>query len=143
MKTLIKPLALVAAALAVSPVWAVNKCTGPDGAVVYQEQACGGAAKTELVKLPGRQLADYEIRERDAVDKAKLICSMEDIPYYPAVGWEEVRFLNCSRLALIHKPDAVNLTESAGGTSKQFVFRYDRSYVYTRNGVVTTVQKTR
>lgn len=42
MKTLIKPLALAAAFLAVSPAWAVNKCTGPDGSVVFQDAPCAG-----------------------------------------------------------------------------------------------------
>lgn len=130
-------------ALAVSPAWAINKCTGSDGSVAYQQEPCDVAAKAALVKAPGRPLADYEIRQRDILQKARQICAMQEIPYFPAIGWDEARFLNCSGVALIQGPDAVNLTESAGGTSKQFVFRYDRAYVYTRNGVVTTVQKTR
>lgn len=46
-------LLFIAAALAAltSPAWAVNKCTGLDGKVAYQETPCGNASKaTEQVK---------------------------------------------------------------------------------------------
>ena len=37
--------------LAVSPAWAVNKCTGPDGKVVYQDAMCGtSSTNAEKVK---------------------------------------------------------------------------------------------
>ena len=43
-----KPFMLFAAVLAAlcAPAWAVNKCTGADGKVVYQDAACSVAAKT-------------------------------------------------------------------------------------------------
>ena len=34
--------AALAAMLIAAPAWAVNKCTGPDGKVSYQEQPCAG-----------------------------------------------------------------------------------------------------
>lgn len=41
----IKTLAALAAAVMVSPAWAVNKCTGPDGAVMFQDAPCSASAK--------------------------------------------------------------------------------------------------
>lgn len=40
MKT--KPVLFAAALLLVAPAWAVNKCTGPDGKVVFQDAPCAG-----------------------------------------------------------------------------------------------------
>lgn len=51
MNPVTNPLALLAIALAVSPAWAVNKCTGPDGAVVFQDAPCGvSTMKAETVR---------------------------------------------------------------------------------------------
>lgn len=35
---------------AASPAWAINKCTGPDGAVVFQDAPCSLTTKSEEVK---------------------------------------------------------------------------------------------
>jgi hypothetical protein len=46
-------LAAIAATLmafAVSPAWAVNKCTGPDGKVVFQDAHCAGKGETITVR---------------------------------------------------------------------------------------------
>jgi hypothetical protein len=43
--------ALMAAALAVSPAWAVNKCTGPDGSVTYQEAACDSRSSANSINV--------------------------------------------------------------------------------------------
>lgn len=40
-------LIVTAALLAASPAWAINKCTGPDGKVTYQEIACPTDAKAD------------------------------------------------------------------------------------------------
>ena len=49
-KTVIKQTMFLAAVLlGVSPVWAVNKCTGPDGKVVYQDAVCAG--KGEAINI--------------------------------------------------------------------------------------------
>jgi hypothetical protein len=51
MRKTLNTMALVAAALAVSPAWAVNKCTGLDGAVMFQDAPCdAGAKKAETVR---------------------------------------------------------------------------------------------
>lgn len=45
------PLWCLAALVVCAPAWAVNKCTGPDGRVVYQQAPCPNSAKSvEQVK---------------------------------------------------------------------------------------------
>ena len=38
--------------LATSPAWAVNKCTGPDGKVAYQDAPCANTSQATTIKLP-------------------------------------------------------------------------------------------
>lgn len=137
-------LAIVVATMAgTAPVWAVNKCTGPDGSVTYQEAACGTSSKAESVKVPsGPAPNKWEQMVSDALAKARVHCKTDDIPYYPEVGWSEERFLRCSRAGVLGA-SAVNETSTASGVSKQYVFRLVNSYVYTQNGVVTSIQKSR
>ncbi|ART52786.1 hypothetical protein CBP34_15480 [Acidovorax carolinensis] len=41
-----KHLAFLAIALLASPTWAINKCIGPDGKVVFQDAPCAGKGET-------------------------------------------------------------------------------------------------
>lgn len=43
-------LSLLALSLAASPAWAVNKCTGPDGKVTFQDAPCVGRGEAVVVK---------------------------------------------------------------------------------------------
>lgn len=47
---LVKHVALAALVLAVSPSWAINKCTGPDGKVVFQDAPCAGKGEAVTVR---------------------------------------------------------------------------------------------
>lgn len=53
-------LCAIAATLNSAPVFAVNKCTGPDGVVTYQDAACNPDAKTKELRLnpSAAQIAD-------------------------------------------------------------------------------------
>lgn len=42
---MIKQAIFLTAALMLAPAWAINKCTGPDGKVTYQQAACPASAK--------------------------------------------------------------------------------------------------
>lgn len=48
-------LILTAALLAASPAWAINKCTGPDGKVVFQDAPCadGRGGKIDVKPASG------------------------------------------------------------------------------------------
>ncbi len=43
----LKPALFAAVLLIAAPAWAINKCTGPDGKVTYQEAACPADAKAD------------------------------------------------------------------------------------------------
>ncbi len=124
--------------------WAVNKCTGPDGKVVYQQTECAGTGKAQaLVLVPNSSATDHEARQAEKLRKARKICGVNVLPLMPEIGWSEDMFLQCSLLGLDNRPDAVNATETAGGETKQYVFRSWGVYIYTRNGLLTTIQKGR
>lgn len=130
--------ALLAATLC-APAWAVNKCTGADGRVVYQEASCDATTKaaaqvkTWNVSSGG---SDYEERLRRATTE----CGIEKMPDYPEVGWSEEKFLQCCKMS--HGPSPViNRTETALGVSKQYVFDYYKAYVYVRGGKVVAIQR--
>lgn len=50
MKTLLVMVAVTALA---APVWAINKCTAPDGKVSFQDGPCDAAVKAEVIKGRG------------------------------------------------------------------------------------------
>ena len=113
---LITHAAFAAAALAVLPAWAVNKCTGPDGAVVFP---CGmSAKKAEPVKI-------WDNRLTDGGGKVRIGMSEEEV------------------LRAWGKPDAINSTVTAMGVSKQLVYGQGlrrQQYLYIENGVLRTIQ---
>jgi hypothetical protein len=66
--------AILAAALAcaLSPAWAVNKCTGPDGKVVFQDAPCAGKGVTLNVK-PAAGNATLQPGEKTSNDKVNEV----------------------------------------------------------------------
>lgn len=123
--------------LAAGQAWAVNRCTGPDGKVTYQEAMCSDNATAVTIK-PQYQPADTGSLD-DRIRIAAKACGLSKLPEYPEVGWSEERFLACSVVALSGTPK-INTTETAAGVSKQYVFRYYRAYVYVRGDKVVAVQ---
>jgi hypothetical protein len=47
---MIKLLCALALSVSALPTWAVNKCTGPDGSVVFQDAPCAGKGETYNVR---------------------------------------------------------------------------------------------
>ena len=139
-----KCLTFLALTVIALPAWAVNKCTGSDGKVIYQETACDNAQKTETVTIkptaaPTSSEAYGAMLER-RLSEAKKACGMADLPSLPEIGWSEDKFMRCSKIGVVGSVK-VNTTETSAGVSKQFVFRVSEVYVYTVNGTVTAVQK--
>ena len=127
--------------------WAINKCTDASGKVSYQEQPCTSSVKEQELTIRSTQSAssqdDYSaILDRRIRDAAKT-CGMADLPIYPDVGWTEDKFLQCSRFGVVSPASKVNITRNATGIFKQFVYRDSDVYIYTNNGVVTSIQSQR
>jgi hypothetical protein len=139
-----KPSLLAAALLAAlcAPAWALNKCTAPDGKVQYQNGDCSPGSKSLPIPSaccsPTNTDAGLGLDER--IKRAAAKCGVDKLPEYPSIGWAEERFLSCSVVALTQTP-LINTTETAFGTSKQYVFRYYKAYIYVRDGKVTTIQR--
>lgn len=160
---------VLGAAVIAAPAWAANKCT-IDGRVVYQDQPCPGTGMSVAEDMANKQAAraraekareaaaakppptpvkdEYqlqaearlrEIDEKVATAKAK--CS--SFPSHPTVGMKEEQFLRCTYFGLAITPERINETETAAGVTKQYVYRTvaDIKYLYTRNGVVTGIQR--
>lgn len=164
--------ALCAAALALAaPVWAVNKCKGPDGKVSFQDSPCPKSGITVAEDLEqkkerqreneaalaarskGDNLITEDIQRRlqaarqasdEVLNAARARCT-NGVPEYPKVGMTEFEFRNCTQHGLLIAHSDVNQTETAAGLSKQYVYSGARNigirYVYIRNGVVTAIQR--
>lgn len=153
---------LAATLLAAAPVWAINKCTGPDGKVVYQATVCPNSGE-----LVGEEIArrEAEARRHKAAEEkraaaqentARIRAQMEankllerqkvcqgQVYDEPFVGMTEHALKNCTHFWERHGPGAgVNETETARSIGRQYVFRGGGiKYLYTSNGVVTAIQR--
>ena len=127
--------------LAVSPAWAINKCTGPDGAVVFQDAPCAG--KGEALRImgagqpdPASQGAQYWQREAARTQRSAAV--------QKAIAQREVAIGMAADEVVDSwgKPSKINKTLTARGTSEQWVYRrgHQAQYVYLENGVVRTIQ---
>lgn len=123
----IKALALVAAVIAVSPAWAVNKCTGPDGAVAFQDAPCAGKGEAIEVKPASGSTSTVSPRAANAMAQGKVFVGMTAAEVRRSWG----------------TPTKVNTTVTGGSRSEQWVYdrgNYVSQYVYLENGVVRTIQ---
>ena len=136
---MIKQALILSATVMLTPAWALNKCIGANGAVSYQERPCTESTKQQTLDIQTSRPTPPVTSDR--IKQAEKLCNETDLPRRPQIGWSEEKFLQCSRIGVVSTPDAINVTETARGTSKQYVYRFMNTYVYTTNGVVTAVQK--
>jgi hypothetical protein len=114
--------------LAVSPAWSVNKCTGADGAVSYQEAPCVPGAGGQKLKLqPVPASTPTEVKFANAIASGKIMIGMSAEQVRRAWG----------------SPTKINGSTGSYGRHEQWV--YDRGnfrsqYVYIQNGVVSSMQ---
>lgn len=120
------------------PVWAINKCTAPDGRVSYQEAKCADDARVATIKAPATPSGATSLDDR--IKSAAEKCGFAKLPEYPEIGWSEERFLSCS-VAALYGGIKINSTETAFGVSKQYVLSNYKAYVYVRGGKVVTIQR--
>lgn len=141
---LIKHAALAAIALAVSPAWAINKCTGPDGSVVFQDAPCAGKGEALKVSPASGHAAPAAAGDSAAKARAELaaVNRRADIRAAierrePVIGMTEVELLQA-----MGQPDRANLANYNGTPHNQLI--YERGartlYVYTDAGLVKAIQ---
>lgn len=137
-----KPLITATIFMASLNAWAINKCTGPDGSIVFQDAPCPG--KGEAVRVlgagqanPTSQASQYWQREiarqkrsaavNEAIANQKVFIGMETDDVVASWG----------------RPNKINRTITAGKNNEQWVYNRGQAstqYVYMENGVVTAIQ---
>lgn len=144
--------ALMALLLACGQAWAINKCTGPDGKVFYQDLPCEGQKKVDLTgagqAAPGAAGSGYYQREaarmarEEKIEAARL--EFEQKTQSAILNKEVfVGMLAADARKSWGPPDRINSSIGAGTRSEQWVYDRGRSrsqYVYVRDGVVTSMQ---
>ncbi len=124
------------------PAWAVNKCTGADGKVAFQDAPCMGRGETLNIRsAPGKT----GTAESTAPDwKAKAAESDKRSEIYAAIERREaVIGMTLEQLQqAMGLPNRLNTGDYQSGSKDQRI--YDRNgrtwYVYTAGNLVTTVQ---
>ena len=82
-------------------------------------------------------------KNEEALAAARARCKnglLED----PVIGMPEDQFRNCTQFGVLTPYSDLNQTETAAGVSKQYVYSSRVGgirYVYTRNGVVSAIQR--
>lgn len=56
-----------------APAWAVNKCTGADGLVMFQDLPCSGSGASKTIKIWSKQVPE---EHGDRVQRMKTQCEM-------------------------------------------------------------------
>lgn len=147
-----KALLIVAITFLAAPALAINRCTGSDGKVFYQDLPCEGQKKVDLSGAgqgnPAGSGSNYYKREAARIAREEKVEAVR------------LEFEQKTQSAILNKeifvgmlaedarkswgsPDRVNASTGAGGHSEQWVFDRGRSraqYVYVRDGVVTSTQ---
>ncbi|CAN7577088.1 hypothetical protein LJR039_004101 [Pseudorhodoferax sp. LjRoot39] len=111
-----------------------------------QSPAPPGKSEAERRAEIDAKIAEGMRKSDEQLAKAKAACGGSELPTAPSIGMPEQRFRSCTVIGLLVEPDAVNVTETAAGTTKQFVYLRSIAttgfkFVYTRNGVVDAIQR--
>jgi hypothetical protein len=126
----------------------VNKCV-INGQTVYQQQQCPSASSVATELVPSKSADAERLRNSEGAKRLaeatkradELIsahCAGKNL-LVPTIGMVEAD-VYCIRT--LGAPDKINVTESAAGTSKQYVYGSGgrARYLYFRNGILTTTQ---
>ncbi|WP_312305162.1 DUF4124 domain-containing protein [Pulveribacter sp.] len=122
------------------PAHAVNKCTGPDGKVVYQDAPCAGKGEAITVRPAsgsGEATAAADAQGRIDAMRAENDMAAAIREKRPMVGMTVKQLNEAMGLATL-----VNTDMSTGTMREQAIFERPTEtwYVYTRNGRVESFQ---
>lgn len=128
-----------------TPAWSINKCTGADGSVVFQDAACGGKGEKMNVR-PASGDAGAASSNPSATSEWKLKSAAADkrLAIQAAIERHEaVIGMNGEQLQLaMGLPSRINTGEYKSGSTQQRIYerRGTTWYVYTDEQLVTAVQ---
>lgn len=148
---MIKHAILLSAALVVAPAWAVNKCTGPDGKISFQETPCPGKGeKIEVRPASGDGRSDWQRQTDEMTEQIKKgykavadACTARKVSAL-SIGMAKDDALCVPGWMF---PKSTNRTSTAAGVREQVVFggfeRFDSKpkYLYFENGKLTAIQE--
>ena len=131
---------LVATLLMAAPAWAVNKCTGPDGKVAFQDAPCTGKGeKLDVRPASGHSAPAAVGGAQIGVSKLKRDNDMAEAirTHKPLVGMTVAQLQEAMGV-----PTKVNANNYNGTQSDQVIYERPQEtwVVYTRNGVVESIQ---
>jgi hypothetical protein len=156
--------------LAVAPAWAINKCTGPDGKVAFQDAPCVGESNP-IKPIPPRNnppiqvfptptprpaMGDEEYEKARAIERSKRIDQYAKSAGAALSGRLDADTAACGAhgreprigvtAAWIRScsswgdPTSVNTTTTAFGKTQQWIYRH-RGYLYFNTaGVLSSIQ---
>lgn len=137
---MIKQAIFLSAALLIAPAWAINKCTGADGKVAFQDAPCAGKGeKLDVRPASGHSTPAVAGEAQARVNKLKWDNAMAEAirTHKPLVG------MTVAQLQEAMGPATKVNADNYNGTQREQVI-YERQqetwFVYTRNGVVESIQ---
>ena len=141
-----KPYPLIIALLAAlcAPAWAINKCTGADGKVAFQDAPCIGkgeqlqvrpASGVEALQQAALQPSDW--KRKNAQIDARLAMQAAIERREPMIGMTPAQLELAMGL-----PNRINTGEYKSGSKQQRIYERGQTtwYVYTDEALVTAVQ---
>lgn len=128
---------------AMSPVWAVNKCTGADGKVVFQDAPCAGKGETIIVR-PASGNANASSEQSAARTRAEVAAIEWRSKTNGAIARGEP-LVGMTRAELdqaMGAPTRVNANNYEGVLKDQIIYERPRAtwLVYTESGKVSSIQ---
>lgn len=128
-----------------NPAWAVNKCTGVDGRVVFQDSACDGAGeKLNVRPATGNSSSPQNAVPAVASWQSKSVDADKRIAIRAAIERREaVVGMNFEQLEqAMGLPNRINTGEYQTSSTQQRIYERGATtwYVYTNGQLVTAVQ---
>ncbi len=129
--------------LSAAPAWAVNKCTGPDGKVQFQDAPCAGKGETITVR-PASGHANASSAESAARTRAEIagIESRSQTNAAIARGEPLVGMTRAELDQAMGAPTRVNADNYQGVQKDQIIYERPRAtwMVYAEAGKVSSIQ---
>lgn len=130
-----------------APAWAINKCTGADGKVAFQDAPCATGRTEHVVVRPARGDADAgDNAAASGADNWRLKAAAADkrIAIQTAVERHEPMIgMTYAQLELaMGLPNRINTGQYKSGSTQQRIYERGHMtwYVYTDEALVTAVQ---
>lgn len=137
------PIAVALLVAICTPAWAINKCKGPGGKVIYQDAPCEGAEK---VNLSGAGQSDPQSTGTNYWQtQAARLARQEKVEAAIAARQIVIGMTGDEARRSWGNPTKINSSVGSYGKHDQWV--YDRGshrsqYIYVQNGLVTSMQST-